>query len=165
MPTQTGVSRRADRRSRRADAPIIVQRTPHGRQHERRDERLAARRRSRPRETRAAATASPRSVDARSGIAARERRAADAARRSPCTTSEIAKLRAIVKQRRAQLDPKTVAVLEQSIAVIDSAIAQSRAALAKDPASGFLATNSIIRSRRKSSCCGRRRCCPRAPRG
>ena len=31
-------------------------------------------------------------------------------------------------------------MLEQSIAVIDSAIAQSRAALAKDPASGFLAT-------------------------
>jgi hypothetical protein len=31
-------------------------------------------------------------------------------------------------------------VLEQSIAVIDSAIAQSRAALIKDPASGFLAT-------------------------
>ena len=33
-----------------------------------------------------------------------------------------------------------MAVLEQSIAAIDSAIAQSRAALAKDPASGFLAS-------------------------
>jgi hypothetical protein len=53
---------------------------------------------------------------------------------------EIVKLRAIMRDRRAQLDPQTVAVLEQSIAVIDSAIAQSRAALAKDPASGFLAT-------------------------
>jgi hypothetical protein len=58
----------------------------------------------------------------------------------PVFASEISKLRRIVRDRRAQLDPKTVAVLEQSIAVIDSAIAQSRAALAKDPASAFLAT-------------------------
>ena len=58
----------------------------------------------------------------------------------PVFASEISKLRKIVRDRRSQLDPKTVAVLEQSIAVIDSAIAQSRAALAKDPASGFLAT-------------------------
>jgi anti-sigma factor ChrR (cupin superfamily) len=58
----------------------------------------------------------------------------------PVYDQEIGKLRAIVKERRSQLDPSTVAVLEQSIAVIDSAIAQSRAALAKDPASGFLAT-------------------------
>jgi anti-sigma factor RsiW len=57
----------------------------------------------------------------------------------PVYDQEIGKLRAIVKERRSQLDPKTVAVLEQSIAVIDSAIAQSRAALAKDPSSGFLA--------------------------
>jgi hypothetical protein len=58
----------------------------------------------------------------------------------PVFAGEITKLRRIVRERRSQLDPKTVAVLEQSIAVIDSAIAQSRAALAKDPASGFLAT-------------------------
>jgi len=58
----------------------------------------------------------------------------------PVFASEITKLRRIVRDRRSQLDPKTVAVLEQSIAVIDSAIAQSRAALIKDPASGFLAT-------------------------
>ena len=58
----------------------------------------------------------------------------------PLYDREIAKLRSIVRSRRADLDPTTVAVLEQSIAVIDSAIAQSRAALAKDPASGFLAT-------------------------
>ncbi len=53
---------------------------------------------------------------------------------------EISKLRMMVRLRRSKLDPSTVAVLDQSIAVIDSAIAQSRAALAKDPASGFLAT-------------------------
>jgi hypothetical protein len=58
----------------------------------------------------------------------------------PVYAREIVALRAIVRERRSQLDPRTVAVLEQSIAVIDSAIAQSRAALAKDPASGFLAT-------------------------
>jgi len=58
----------------------------------------------------------------------------------PVFASEITKLRRIVRERRDMLDPKTVAVLEQSIAVIDSAIAQSRAALAKDPASAFLAT-------------------------
>jgi hypothetical protein len=58
----------------------------------------------------------------------------------PVLDSEISKLRHIVNERRTQLDPKTIAVLEQSIAVIDSAIVQSRAALLKDPASGFLAT-------------------------
>jgi hypothetical protein len=58
----------------------------------------------------------------------------------PVLDNEITKLRRIVNERRDQLDPRTIAVLEQSMAVIDSAIAQSRAALAKDPASGFLAT-------------------------
>ena len=58
----------------------------------------------------------------------------------PVFASEIGKLRTIVRERRSELDPATVAVLERSIAVIDRAIAQSRAALAKDPASGFLAT-------------------------
>ena len=58
----------------------------------------------------------------------------------PLYDREIAKLRTIMKSRRSSLDPKTIAVLEQSIAVIDSAIAQSRSALAKDPASGFLAS-------------------------
>jgi hypothetical protein len=52
---------------------------------------------------------------------------------------EIAKLRRILQTRRGDLDPKTVTVLQQSMAVIDSAITQSRAALAHDPASGFLA--------------------------
>lgn len=58
----------------------------------------------------------------------------------PVYDREIMRLRAIVRERRAQLDPATVAVLERSIAVIDSAIAQSRAALARDSASAFLAT-------------------------
>jgi hypothetical protein len=58
----------------------------------------------------------------------------------PVYDREIVALRQMLQTRRSQLDPNTIAVLEQSVAVIDSAIAQSRAALAKDPASGFLAT-------------------------
>ena len=52
--------------------------------------------------------------------------------------SEIARLNTIVRDRRGQLDPKTVAVIEHNLAIIDSAIAASRAALAKDSASRFL---------------------------
>ena len=51
---------------------------------------------------------------------------------------EISRLRAVLKARRAQLDPETVKVIETSLRVIDEAINQSRAALAKDPASAFL---------------------------
>jgi hypothetical protein len=64
----------------------------------------------------------------------------EAAGPDPVYDRDMATLRKLVRERRAQLDPATVAVLEQSVAVIDSAIAQSRAALAKDPASRFLAT-------------------------
>jgi hypothetical protein len=52
--------------------------------------------------------------------------------------NQIASLRKILEQRRAQLDPKTVAVIEHNLGVIDTAIAQSKAALAKDPANAFL---------------------------
>lgn len=52
---------------------------------------------------------------------------------------EIDGLRSIVRDRRTQLDPKTVAVIERNLSVIDSAIAESRAALRKDPQSAFLA--------------------------
>lgn len=65
---------------------------------------------------------------------------ADLAPVDPVYDRDITVLRQIVRERSAQLDPATVAVLEASVAVIDSAIAQSRAALAKDPASRFLAT-------------------------
>ena len=42
-------------------------------------------------------------------------------------------------ERRAQLEPQTIEVLERSMTLIDQAITESRAALAKDPASQFLA--------------------------
>jgi Putative zinc-finger len=51
---------------------------------------------------------------------------------------EIEMLQTIVRQRRTQLDSSTVAVIERNLQIIDAAIAQSRAALAKDPASMLL---------------------------
>lgn len=51
---------------------------------------------------------------------------------------EIQRLNAIVRDRRSELDPKTVQVIQHNLAVIDAAIAESRAALAKDPRSRFL---------------------------
>jgi len=93
--------------------------------------------------TPAAVAPSDRSPSGAAQLVRRETRRGDAdsvmSATEPLYDREILKLRTIVKSRRSMLDPKTVAVLEQSIAVIDSAIAQSRSALAKDPASGFLA--------------------------
>ena len=51
---------------------------------------------------------------------------------------EIGAMRTIVDARRKELDPVTVAVLEKNLKLIDAAIAESKAALAKDPASAFL---------------------------
>lgn len=59
------------------------------------------------------------------------------------TTSEydrdVGRLRAILQERRSELDSSTVTVLERNLALIDSAIAESRAALERDPGSEFLA--------------------------
>jgi hypothetical protein len=52
---------------------------------------------------------------------------------------DVAQLRAIVSERRADLDSTTIAVLEKNLELIDRAIAESRAALERDPASDFLA--------------------------
>jgi hypothetical protein len=51
---------------------------------------------------------------------------------------EIAALRGILSERRGGLSPSTVEILEQNLRIIDQAIEQSRAALARDPASVFL---------------------------
>ena len=51
---------------------------------------------------------------------------------------EIDMLQQIVTDRRAQLDSGTVAIIERNLKIIDAAIAQSKAALAKDPASQLL---------------------------
>jgi hypothetical protein len=47
-------------------------------------------------------------------------------------------LQEIVRSRRAQLDSGTVAIIERNLGIIDAAIAQSKAALARDPASQLL---------------------------
>jgi hypothetical protein len=52
--------------------------------------------------------------------------------------TEITRLREIVKQRSAQLDPATREVLEKNLKVIDEAIAQCKDALRSDPNSRFL---------------------------
>lgn len=51
---------------------------------------------------------------------------------------EIGALHDVIEQRRKDLDPATIAVLEKNLKLIDAAIAESKAALAKDPASAFL---------------------------
>ena len=51
---------------------------------------------------------------------------------------EIATLERIVATRRAELDPRTVRILEQNLQLINAAIAESREALAADPASAYL---------------------------
>jgi hypothetical protein len=52
---------------------------------------------------------------------------------------EIERLQKIITQRRRELDPATVSIVEQNLRIIDAAVRQSRAALARDPKSGFLA--------------------------
>jgi anti-sigma factor RsiW len=51
---------------------------------------------------------------------------------------EIARLRALIEQRRNQLDPVTVAIIEKNLLVIDSAILECKKAIARDPSSRFL---------------------------
>ena len=51
---------------------------------------------------------------------------------------EIARLRILIDQRRSQLDPATVSVIERNLAVIDMAIAESHRAIANDPSGRFL---------------------------
>jgi len=51
---------------------------------------------------------------------------------------EIDMLQRIVSQRRTELDSSTVAIIEKNLKIIDAAIEQSRAALARDPASRML---------------------------
>lgn len=51
---------------------------------------------------------------------------------------EIAQLQQALNQKRNQLDPSTVKVVEDNLALIDAAVKQARAALMRDPASGFL---------------------------
>ena len=51
---------------------------------------------------------------------------------------EIVRLRALIEQRRNQMDPVTVAIIEKNLQVIDAAILECKKAIARDPASRFL---------------------------
>lgn len=51
---------------------------------------------------------------------------------------EIARLRTVLDLRRTDLDPATIAIVENSLSTIDRAISDARTALARDPASAFL---------------------------
>jgi hypothetical protein len=64
--------------------------------------------------------------------------AGDQARSDAVYGREIEMLQKIVSQRKTQLDSSTVAIIEKNLSIIDAAIAQSRAALARDPASRLL---------------------------
>jgi hypothetical protein len=78
--------------------------------------------------TSASAASPPRAVEVQLAVA---RLTADYDR-------EIARLRVLIDQRRSQLDPMTVSVIERNLAVIDTAIAESRRAIVNDPSSRFL---------------------------
>ena len=83
----------------------------------------------------------PSGVTQRTSVPARVASVTDQADRSQSEViygKEIALLQKIVSQRKTQLDSSTVAIIERNLEIIDAAIAQSRAALARDPASMML---------------------------
>jgi hypothetical protein len=53
-------------------------------------------------------------------------------------SNEISELQGLLQSRKAELEPETVRVVEENLAIIDAAVSQARAAVARDPASGFL---------------------------
>ncbi len=53
--------------------------------------------------------------------------------------AEIRQLQSVLAERRQELDPATVKIVEDNLRLIDIAVRQARAALAADPASAFLA--------------------------
>lgn len=82
-------------------------------------------------------------------VRAGSRAGTPAIRRAPAATlarstteavydKEIASLQAIMRWRRAELDPATAAIIDKNLRIIDAAIAQSKAALRRDPASSML---------------------------
>lgn len=82
------------------------------------------------------------STDARSAAIAEARPDSSAAGRftsnSPAYQSTIAQLERALADRRDQLDPVTIAVLESNLKIIDAAIGEATAALARDPSNPYL---------------------------
>jgi anti-sigma factor RsiW len=61
----------------------------------------------------------------------------------------IADLERVLNERRNELDPATVRVIEQNLLIIDQATAQARKALAADPANAYLNGHLAAQLRRK----------------
>jgi len=61
----------------------------------------------------------------------------------------VAELEQALSQAREQLDPSTVAILEQSLATIDRAIEEAQQALRGDPSSRYLSTHLAATMKRK----------------
>ena len=74
----------------------------------------------------------------RGRVPARLASQADRSQSEMIYAKEIALLQKIVSQRKTQLDSSTVAIIERNLEIIDAAIEQSKAALARDPASLLL---------------------------
>ena len=89
-------------------------------------------------------------------------RSQDAARKT--YDEEITALHSALEARRGQLDPSTVATIEQNLRVVDNAIAQAKAALAKDPRSRLLNDQLDRTLAKKTDLLGRRHCCRRPER-
>ena len=53
-------------------------------------------------------------------------------------SDEIDELETLLDRRRGELEPETVRVVEENLAIIDAAVNQARAAVERDPGSGFL---------------------------
>jgi anti-sigma factor RsiW len=61
----------------------------------------------------------------------------------------VADLEGVLEVAREQLDPATVAVIEQSLAAIDSALDEARQALERDPGNAFLTRHMEATMRRR----------------
>ena len=61
----------------------------------------------------------------------------------------VAELEQVLNRSREQLDPSTVAVLEQSLATIDRAIEEAQQALQGDPANRYLSSHLAATMKRK----------------
>jgi anti-sigma factor RsiW len=61
----------------------------------------------------------------------------------------VGELEQVLAQGRSRLDPKTLKVIEDNLRLIDRAIAEARAAIAADPANGYLSGQVAANMHRK----------------
>jgi hypothetical protein len=61
----------------------------------------------------------------------------------------VGELEQVLAQGRSRLEPKTLKIIEDNLRVIDRAIAEARAAIAADPANGYLSGQVAANMHRK----------------